>query len=54
MPASCSRHRARRAQLRGGPGEVFYSEYSRAKGQRNINAVNIVFDLAARRMRVAR
>lgn len=36
------------------PVEVFYSEYSRAKGQRNINAVNILFDLAAQRMRVAR
>jgi polyprenyl-phospho-N-acetylgalactosaminyl synthase len=36
------------------PVEVFYSEYSRTKGQRNINAVNILFDLAAQRLRVAR
>ena len=32
---------------------MIYTEYSRSKGQRNINAVNIVFDLAARRMRAA-
>lgn len=30
---------------------VNYTDYSRAKGQRNINAVNILFDLAVRRMR---
>jgi glycosyltransferase involved in cell wall biosynthesis len=35
------------------PVSVIYTEYSRQKGQRNINAVNIVFDLAARRMRAA-
>jgi glycosyltransferase involved in cell wall biosynthesis len=33
------------------PVSVIYTEYSRRKGQANINAVNIVFDLAARRMR---
>lgn len=32
---------------------VNYTDYSRAKGQRNINAVNILFDLAVRRMRAA-
>jgi hypothetical protein len=36
------------------PVEVFYTEHSRAKGQSSINAVNILFDLAAQRMRVAR
>jgi glycosyltransferase involved in cell wall biosynthesis len=30
---------------------VRYSEYSQAKGQRNLNAVNVLFDLAAARMR---
>ncbi|MGO4258799.1 glycosyltransferase family 2 protein [Marmoricola sp. RAF53] len=33
------------------PTTVLYSEYSRAKGQRNINAVNIVFDLLMARVR---
>ena len=33
------------------PVSVIYTEYSRGKGQHNINAVNILFDLAARRMR---
>ncbi len=33
------------------PTTVNYTEYSRAKGQSNINAVNILFDLAVRRMR---
>ncbi|MCX6395844.1 MAG: glycosyltransferase family 2 protein [Propionibacteriales bacterium] len=33
------------------PTTVNYTEYSRGKGQSNINAVNILFDLAVRRMR---
>jgi glycosyltransferase involved in cell wall biosynthesis len=33
------------------PTTVLYSEYSRLKGQRNINAVNILFDLAVARLR---
>ena len=33
------------------PTTVNYTEYSRAKGQTNLNAVNILFDLAVRRMR---
>lgn len=33
------------------PTTVIYTEYSRAKGQTNLNAVNILFDLAVRRMR---
>ncbi|MCZ4499609.1 MAG: hypothetical protein JWQ74_2162 [Marmoricola sp.] len=33
------------------PTTVIYTEYSRSKGQTNINAVNILFDLAVRRMR---
>jgi glycosyltransferase involved in cell wall biosynthesis len=33
------------------PTTVNYTEYSRSKGQTNINAVNILFDLAVRRMR---
>ena len=35
------------------PVTVIYTDYSRAKGQRNINAVNILFDLAVRRLRAA-
>lgn len=33
------------------PTTVVYTDYSRAKGQRNLNAVNILFDLAAARVR---
>lgn len=33
------------------PTTVNYTDYSRGKGQSNINAVNILFDLAVRRMR---
>lgn len=33
------------------PTTVNYTEYSRGKGQTNLNAVNILFDLAVRRMR---
>ena len=33
------------------PTTVVYSDYSRAKGQRNINAVNILFDLVMARVR---
>jgi glycosyltransferase involved in cell wall biosynthesis len=35
------------------PTTVRYTEYSRAKGQHNLNAVNIVFDLAWDRLRSA-
>jgi glycosyltransferase involved in cell wall biosynthesis len=35
------------------PVSVIYSDYSRAKGQRNINAVNILFDLTLARLRPA-
>lgn len=35
------------------PTTVNYTDYSRAKGQRNINAVNILFDLAVRRVRAS-
>lgn len=35
------------------PVSVIYSEYSRRKGQRNINAVNILFDLTLARLRPA-
>lgn len=35
------------------PTTVLYSAYSRSKGQRNINAVNIVFDLALARVRTS-
>lgn len=35
------------------PVTVTYTEYSRAKGQRNSNFVNILFDLAARRLRAS-
>ncbi|MET3963550.1 glycosyltransferase involved in cell wall biosynthesis [Marmoricola sp. OAE513] len=33
------------------PTTVIYTEYSRGKGQTNINAINILFDLAVRRLR---
>lgn len=36
------------------PVTVVYTDYSRAKGQRNSNSLNILFDLAARRIRSAR
>jgi glycosyltransferase involved in cell wall biosynthesis len=36
------------------PTTVVYTEYSRAKGQTNLNAVNILFDLAADRIRHSR
>ncbi len=35
------------------PVTVIYTDYSRAKGQRNSNAFNILFDLAVRRLRAA-
>ncbi len=35
------------------PTTVTYTEYSRAKGQRGYNALNIVFDLALNRVRAA-
>lgn len=35
------------------PVTVRYTDYSRAKGQRNSNAFNILFDLAAQRLRAA-
>jgi glycosyltransferase involved in cell wall biosynthesis len=36
------------------PATVLYTDYSRAKGQRNSNSLNILFDLAVRRLRSAR
>lgn len=36
------------------PVTVIYTEYSRAKGQRNLNGFNILFDLAVHRLRTAR
>lgn len=36
------------------PTTVTYTEYSRSKGQRNSNAINILFDLALRRIRSVR
>ena len=33
------------------PVEILYTDYSRAKGQRGLNLVNIVFDLVHARMR---
>jgi glycosyltransferase involved in cell wall biosynthesis len=36
------------------PVQVTYTAYSRSKGQGNLNAFNIVFDLAAQRLRAAR
>lgn len=35
------------------PVTIIYTDYSRAKGQRNSNAFNILFDLAVRRLRAA-
>lgn len=36
------------------PTTVVYTDYSRAKGQTNSNAINILFDLAANRIRSSR
>lgn len=36
------------------PVTVMYTDYSRTKGQRNSNSLNILFDLAARRVRSVR
>jgi glycosyltransferase involved in cell wall biosynthesis len=36
------------------PVTVLYSDYSRSKGQRNSNSINILYDLAVRRIRSAR
>jgi glycosyltransferase involved in cell wall biosynthesis len=36
------------------PATVVYTEYSRAKGQTNSNAINILFDLATNRIRAPR
>ena len=36
------------------PVTVIYTDYSRAKGQRNLNSLNILFDLAVNRLRTAR
>jgi glycosyltransferase involved in cell wall biosynthesis len=36
------------------PVTVIYTDYSRAKGQRNLNSLNILFDLAVHRLRTAR
>jgi glycosyltransferase involved in cell wall biosynthesis len=36
------------------PTTVLYTTYSRAKGQRNINSLNILFDLAVSRLRTVR
>ncbi len=36
------------------PIDVLYTDYSRAKGQSSINAVNIIFDLMMHRLRFAR
>jgi glycosyltransferase involved in cell wall biosynthesis len=36
------------------PVTVLYTDYSRGKGQRNSNSLNILFDLAVRRIRSAR
>lgn len=35
------------------PTSVFYTDYSRLKGQQNLNAINILFDLAMARLRPA-
>lgn len=49
-------HQIARARLsyREYPITVEYTAYSRSKGQANINAVNIVFDLLAARLRTGR
>lgn len=44
-----ARHRLRWTEV---PIEIVYSDYSRAKGQSSINAVNIVFELVVNRVRV--
>ena len=46
-----ARHRLRYEEV---PMTVLYTDYSRAKGQSSVNAVNIVFDLLLARARYAR
>ena len=46
-----ARHRLRYVEV---PMTVLYTDYSRAKGQSSVNAVNIVFDLLLARARYAR
>jgi hypothetical protein len=46
-----ARHRLRYCEV---PMTVAYTEYSRAKGQSSLNAVNIVVDLLLARARYAR
>ena len=58
MPRMASRRAARRhcsgrAEHWRSPSRVIYTDYSRAKGQRNSNAFNILFDLVVRRLRAA-
>jgi glycosyltransferase involved in cell wall biosynthesis len=47
---SIARQRLRYTEV---PIHIVYSDYSQAKGQSSINAVNIVFELVANRVRVA-
>ena len=46
-----ARHGLSYAEL---PVQIDYTEYSRAKGQSNLNAVNILHDLVSARIRSAR
>ena len=46
-----AQERLRHAEV---PVHVLYTEYSRAKGQSSVNAVNIAFELATHRLRPAR
>jgi polyprenyl-phospho-N-acetylgalactosaminyl synthase len=50
LTSAIGRHELNYAEV---PTRVLYSEYSRGKGQRNLNAVNILFDLATARLRAA-
>lgn len=49
--ASLARHQLRYREV---PVEVSYSNYTLGKGQQGINAVNILFDLAVAKVRLAR
>lgn len=49
--ASIARHRMRYREF---PVQIMYTEYTLGKGQQGINAINILFDLAVAKVRLAR
>jgi polyprenyl-phospho-N-acetylgalactosaminyl synthase len=51
LEVAISKHELSWAEV---PTTVVYTEYSRARGQTNSNAINILFDLASNRIRSSR